>query len=39
MPHPMQKDEYAAWVAYLEANPDEKARVIEEMERYDRTRR
>jgi hypothetical protein len=35
----MQKDEYAAWVAHLEANPDEKARVIEEMERYDRTRR
>ncbi|MDP9282009.1 MAG: hypothetical protein M3P38_07925 [Chloroflexota bacterium] len=39
MPHPMEKDEYQAWVAHLEAHPDEKANVIEAMERYDRSRR
>lgn len=33
MPHPMKKDEYRAWVAHLEAHPEEKARVIEAMER------
>jgi hypothetical protein len=35
----MAKAEYEAWVAHLDSNPDEKARVIEEMERYDRSRR
>lgn len=39
MPRPMEKDEYESWVAHLDAHPDEKARVIEEMERYDRSRR
>lgn len=35
----MKKDEYQAWVAHLDAHPDEKARVIEAMERYDASRR
>lgn len=38
MPHPMEKDEYHAWVAHLNTHPDEKARVIEAMERYDASR-
>lgn len=37
MPHPMHKEEYKAWVAHLDARPDEKADVIEAMERYDRS--
>jgi excisionase family DNA binding protein len=39
MPHPMEKDEYEAWVAKLDANPERKAQVIEEMERADRSGR
>ncbi len=35
MPRPMDKDEYKAWVAHLNAHPEEKALVLEEMERYD----
>jgi hypothetical protein len=35
----MEKDEYEAWVAHLDAHPDEKAEVIEAMERDDRMRR
>lgn len=33
----MHKEEYKAWVAHLDARPDEKADVIEAMERYDRS--
>lgn len=35
----MDKDEYKAWVAHLDAHPDEKAAVIDAMERYDATQR
>jgi len=38
MPHPMEKDEYQAWVAHLNTHPNEKALVIEAMERYDASR-
>jgi excisionase family DNA binding protein len=33
MPYPMKKAEYRAWVGHLEEHPEEKARVIEAMER------
>jgi excisionase family DNA binding protein len=39
MPRPMRKKAYQLWVAHLEAHPDEKALVIEAMERYDASRR
>jgi hypothetical protein len=35
----MKKVEYRAWVAHLDAHPEEKARVIEAMERSDALRR
>jgi hypothetical protein len=34
----MEKGEYQAWVAHLDAHPDEKAKVLEAMEREDPTR-
>jgi len=38
MPRPMQKGEYQAWVAHLNAHPDEKALALEAIERYDASR-
>lgn len=35
MPHPMQNREYEAWVAHVDAHPEEKAVVIEAIERCD----
>jgi excisionase family DNA binding protein len=38
MPRPMNEHEYRAWVAHLNAHPDEKALVIEAMGRHDASR-
>ncbi len=34
MPHPMNKEEYRAWIKHLDEHPDEKARVLEAADRY-----
>lgn len=39
MPRPMDKDEYKAWVAHLDEHPEEKAAVIDAIERYDAMQR
>lgn len=38
MPHPMDEAQYKAWVAHLDAHPDEKERVIDAMEHDDTPR-